>query len=197
MTTFAAILADVYVHTNRPDLVAETTLAVKAATLRAHRADFYTKDLYETGISFPTSEYIQALDYKNILPRWRGLKYIRKYDSVGLTAGKELTPVSVEKVLDGYNVERTDIIYLAGAVYNIKSSTQEQYYLLGAYLHPVTDPTTYSSWIADEFPNAIVFDAANIVLRDIHQTERAADMANLAKAEYVEIAMSNIETVGS
>jgi hypothetical protein len=39
--SLATILTDVYELTGRPDLVAETTLAVKNATLKAHHLDFF------------------------------------------------------------------------------------------------------------------------------------------------------------
>ena len=56
MATFTELCNDVYTMTKRPDLVAETKLAVKAATLKAHQSDFYPKDIYETGIQFSRSE---------------------------------------------------------------------------------------------------------------------------------------------
>ena len=38
--------------TNRPDLINETKLAVKAATLKIHQSDYYYRDLIEQGIAF-------------------------------------------------------------------------------------------------------------------------------------------------
>jgi len=195
--TYTSLLQDVYDITKRPDLTAETAIGVKSAVLQLHQADFYTKDIFETGISFPTSDYTQQLDYKTLLPRWRQMKYLRKYDAVGLAAGKELDPVAIEKVLDSYKIERTDIYYLAGSVYQIKSSTQEQYYLLGAYLFPDTSPTTFTSWIADEYPFAVAFRAASIVFKMIGRLDTATDMDKQAAIFAAEIAIGNIETVGS
>ena len=198
MTAFTAIVADVYTCTNRPDLVAETEMAVKSATLQLHRSDFFSKDIFETGISFTTSDYVQQLEYRLAVPRWRSMKYLRKWDNTGTgRAGQELTAVPIEKILDGYGVERTNIFYLAGSVYNIKSSTQEQYYLLGCYVNPEISGAYYSSWIADEYPNAIVYRAATIVLKQIHQDDLAAKFEQLAAIETQEILMANIETVGS
>ena len=197
MSLFTDLLANVYTVTNRPDLVAETTLAVKAATLKLHRIDYFSKDLFETGVSFSTSDYFQTLDYKTIIPLFRTIKYLRKYDSVNLKPGIELKAISIEKVLDGYGVERQDVFYQAGSVLQIKSSTQEQYYLIGAYLNPIIDPATYNSWIAQEFPMSVVYVAASIVFTAIHQAETAAAMDKLAASEMAEILMHNIETVGS
>lgn len=195
--SYTSLLSDVYDITKRPDLVAETAIGVKAAVLQLHNADFYAKDLYETGISFSTSDYIQSLEYKLLIPRWRSIKYLRKYDAVGQVAGKMLTPITTEKVLDSYKIERTDIYYLAGNVYQIKLSTQERYFLLGAYLFPSIDPSNFISWIADEFPYAVAFKAAVNVMIAIGQLEVAAALEKQAKIFIDEIAVGNIETVGS
>jgi len=113
MATFAELLADVYTLTNRPDLVAETKLAVKMATLKMHQSDYYYKDISETGITFLAADTIQQLDYRTLIPRWRALKYFRKSDSTGLP-GDFLTLLTPEDVLDGYGYQRTDICYVAG-----------------------------------------------------------------------------------
>ena len=56
MTTLTDLCADVYTITNRPDLINETKLAVKAATLKMHQSDYYYRDLLEQGITFDTSD---------------------------------------------------------------------------------------------------------------------------------------------
>ena len=194
--SYSSLLQDVYDLTKRPDLVAETAIGVKTATLQLHSSDFYSKDLYETGISFTTSDYLQTLDYKLLLPRWRQIKYLRKYDAVGLTAGKKLDPIVIEKVLDGYKIERTDVFYLAGSVYQIKCSTQEQYFLLGAYLFPDVNPTTFTSWIADEYPYAVAFKAASIALKMVGLMDVADTFERQSIIFANEIASANITTVG-
>jgi len=80
MASLSSLISDVYILTNRPDLVAETELAVKKATLKLHHVDFFKKDLFETGITWNPVAYIQSLEYKNIHPRWRKLDYLRKYE---------------------------------------------------------------------------------------------------------------------
>ena len=194
---YSSLLAEVYTLTKRPDLVAETTLGVKSATLQLHRMDFFSKDLHETGIAFDTSEYIQTLTYRVLLPRFRQMKYLRKYDNTGGAAGEKLKEVSIEKILDGYKQERTDIFYLAGDVIQIKSSTKEKYYLFGCYLNPSIDPDNFISWVADEYPYAIIYRAASIVMKAIGQDTESAAYDNLAKLEANEILISNLETVGA
>ena len=61
MATFAELVADVKILTNRPDLDAEIKLAVKAATLKAHHTDFYPKDLYGVAIQWTPVGFLQSL----------------------------------------------------------------------------------------------------------------------------------------
>ena len=59
--TFDELVEEVFLITARRDLVAETNSAVKAATLKAHKSDFYSKDIFETGVEFDTFSFRQSL----------------------------------------------------------------------------------------------------------------------------------------
>ena len=126
--TFAELLIEVYNITGRDDLVALTTSAIKAATLKAHQTDFYSKDIYETPVQFDTSSYTHALDIISLIPNYRALKYIRKYNVSDATAGDFISLITPEEVLDKYNRELTDICYVAGRNLEIKSSTEFRLY---------------------------------------------------------------------
>jgi len=82
-TSITDLATLVYELTKRPDLVDETKSAIKAATLKAHMSDYYSKDIYEmyVNLSDTTSKYIWSLDYITLMSNFRSLKYIRKYDS--------------------------------------------------------------------------------------------------------------------
>ena len=98
---FTALLADVYDITKRSDLVAETTLAIRAATLKLHQSDFYPKDLSEAKVQFTSSAYFQSLAYSSLFPRFRNLSYIRKYES-GAPTGS-LKVIEPTNIFDSYN----------------------------------------------------------------------------------------------
>ena len=98
--TFDELVAEVYLITNRPDLVNETESAIKAATLKAHKTDFYAKDIYETGVQFDTSDYRQALDYINLISNWRALKYIRRVEDETDDSGTFFDVITPEEILD-------------------------------------------------------------------------------------------------
>jgi hypothetical protein len=193
---FSELCAEVYTITGRSDRVAETESAVKSATLKAHQSDYYYKDIFETGVAFTTSDFVQSLDYRLLLPRWRALKYLRKWDAVNLAPGKELDLIVPEQLFNRYNVQKQDICYTAGAYVQINSSTAEQYYLLGCYLNPDITKATYTSWVALDHPYAIVFDAAATVFKAIGKDEEAAAYRTMVAEQIGMIKMSNIEGNG-
>jgi hypothetical protein len=194
--TLAELISEVYTITGRSDRVGETASAIKSATLKAHQSDYYYKDLYETGIAFATSDYLQQLDYRATLPRFRAVKYIRKYDNVNAVAGKILDLIVPENVMDRYATEKEDIYYVAGAYINIKSSDAQQYYLAGFYLNPDVTTSGYTSWIAIDHPYAIVFDAAATVFKAIGKDEEAAAYRTLVPEQIQLIKQSNIIAAG-
>lgn len=203
MTSLAALLTETYALTARPDLVAETTAAVKAATLKMHQCEYFPKDIYETGIQFSSSAYIQQLAYKSVVPLWRSLKYLRKFDitkasndSSAGTPGIQFKLISPEISLDSYGVEKVDVVYLAGLNLSIKSSAPFQYALLGCYVLPDITDANFSSWIADEHPYAIEFEAARVVFKTIGHDEESRAYDALVAEQVANLKTSQILAVG-
>lgn len=195
MASFAQIKADVITLTNRPDLSNETELAIRQATLKAHHSDYYPKDLYETGIRFSAAAYLQDLEYKTLIPRFRSLKYIRKSDADNAD-GLFLDILTPDAVLDQFKRDRENICYLAGDTIHIRSSTQLEYIFFGCYVHPVTDVVGYRSWIADEYPYCIINEAAATVFKAIGFDEMAASYRQLAQEFLAEMRSNSILAEG-
>lgn len=197
MATFTELCNDVYTITKRPDLVDDTKLAVKAATLKLHQSDFYQKDIFETSINFSSLDYIQQLDVYTLFPRFRALKYFRRYDSSGTGSAKEFFKVlSPVELVDDYGIDKTNVCYLAGSVLNIRSKTAFDTALIGLYQNPVIDELTYSSWVAVGHPYAIVFDAARLLFKQIGFDEQSAMYEKLVAEQIAEIRASNILAEG-
>jgi hypothetical protein len=190
MATLAELIADVYTLTNRPDLVNETKLAVKAATLKAHHSDFYPKDLFETGIAWSPVDYIQSLEYRTVIPRWRAFKFLRKYDSAAGQPGTFFQLLTPEQILDRYGIQKDNICYVAGEMLEIRSSTQDTNMLLGCYLHPDISDTGYSSWIALDHPYFIVYEAARTLFKSIGFDEQSAQMNQLVAEQFAGLKMN-------
>lgn len=194
MATLAELISDTYTLTGRPDLVDETKLAVKQATLKLHHSDFYPKDIHETGINWSPAAFVQSLPYKSIVPQWRAFKYLRKYaDSV---PGAFFTMLTPEESLDRYAINKDNICYLAGEQIEIRSSTEDEYMLLGCYVHPVLTDEGFSSWLADEHPYAVIYEAAANIFKMIGLDEQAAYMKQTVAEQLQAIKTSQITGVG-
>lgn len=169
---FTSIVNDVYEITNRSDLVAETNLAVRQATLKLHQRDFYAKDLIESRVQFVTAAYYQSLAYASLFPSFRKLAYLRKFADG--EAGDFLSLITPDNTFDSYGVSKEDICYLAGSVIQIRSSTSITDFLIGFYQNPTTNPELYDSWAANLYPNAVIAEAAAIVFKMIGYDEQAS-----------------------
>ena len=196
-TSFASIVADVYAITNRDDLTVETALAVRSATLKAHHSDDYIFDFNEYSIAFSSSDFYQTLDYKGLIPLWRKPRYMRKYDNTGSGApGIFFNYIVPEKVVDEFGADRTDIFYVAGMNVQIRSSTAFQYALIGVYLNPDVTEAGFNSWIANDYPNAIIFEAASLVFKSIGYGEQFVAFRELAADARMELVKHAITGLG-
>lgn len=193
MATFAELVADVKLITNRPDLDTEIKHAVKVATLKAHHSDFYPKDLYEFAVEWAPVAYFQSLEYRTLVPRWRAFKFLRKYDPTSTSVlGNFFTLVSPDQSVDNYGLLRDNICYLAGESIEIRSSTEDQYMLVGCYRHPDITESTYSSWVAEDHPFAIEYEAASKIFKTIGWDEQAAQMQREVSEQFTLMRNSNI-----
>src|SRR5689334_18190626 len=115
MSQFSDIVNDVYTITNRSDLVAETALAVRQATLAAHRSDFYRKDILDSLIGFTSASVLQ-IDIPSTFPNWRAFAYIRPYDTVSQSPSSIIIArdsfLKPDAILDEYLTEKTNVAYV-------------------------------------------------------------------------------------
>jgi hypothetical protein len=197
MADFNALVDDVIKITSRPDLLVETQMAVKSATLQLHRSDFFYKDIREEVLQFNTTDYLQTIDYRTLFPRYRALKYLRKYDP-NQGVGSFLKVITPEQVLDGYGAALSDICYAAGAVIQIKSATAMSFAIIGIYENPiVATPETYNSWVSDEAYFAIVYSAAAKMFGGIlNNPAKQKYNSEEAFREFLEVSNSNILATG-
>lgn len=199
MTTLANLVADVMTITNRPDLVEETKLAVRAATLKAHQSDFYYKDVFEEGIIFNAKEFLQTFEVKTLIERFRSVKYLRKcdVDTAGNYCPQEfLTFLTPNEVLDDYGVAKNNIFYMVGLEMKIRNCPAWDKFLLGCYIHPSVVEATYCSWIADDYPLSIIYRAAGDVFKAIGFDEKKTVYQQMALEEIAALKLSNIIAEG-
>ena len=194
MTIFTDLVNDVITLTSRPDLLAETQLAIRASTLKAHHSDFFPRDIVEKGIQFDNEAFLQDLRYRELFPDWRKIRYLRKYGDA--QPGLFLELVAPEDSIDYYNAVRQDVAYFAGDVLHIRSSTDDATYLVGYFRHPIAIETGYDSWIATEMPFAIVYDAAATIFHTIGQQEKSGVFMQKVAEFYRELKINYISETG-
>ncbi len=203
---YAQILADVYTLTARPDLAAETILAVRKATVKAHSADFWKGDIVIVpkytlpapivDITQPSSRFLINLADAINFPNLRKVAYIKEYINPAgqvssavsawdtLIANYGTSPrqrnydeCSPESVIDDYGTERTNYWYQAGKQVALRTYTPILYAVFGYWAYPNATASGYNSWIAQEYPDIIVEEAASLVFRMIGKADEAAAYA--------------------
>lgn len=201
---FNQLVEEVVTLVKRNDRQAEIQSAIRSATLKAHRKDFYYRDLSESGVQFKEPDFIQNFQPTQIFgSRFRKLKYIRywNYDvpsSTGYGApGDLLTPIDIENIKDLYGYTKTDVYYMAGELIQIRTARPLSHCLVGVYLNPViATPETYQSWIADMYPYAIIYEAARQVFMRIGRPADAQSMASLVAEEYTLLDTESVNRPG-
>lgn len=195
--TFNELVAEVMELTRRPDLQTRTEQAVRAATLKAHHSDFFYKDLYEQSVEFGQEYYIQNFLPTDIFTNFRKAKYVRFWiGGVDGTAGAFLEPIQIENALDDYGCNKTNVFYMAGQLLQIRTSAPIKRCLFGAYLHPQIIPAnSYCSWIANEYPYAIIYEAARVIFKGIGLDQQTSEMTSLVAEEYRNLKISNVDDV--
>jgi hypothetical protein len=194
--TLTELQAGVYSLTNRPDLTGQTLIAIQSATLEMHQMDFFYRDLVESGIVFPTAEYLQSLEYRVLFPTWRALKYFRTSDSSGEVTSDPFEVIEAEDVLDQYKLNRTNVVYGAGEILQIKAAAPFQYAFLAYYANPIITQIGYNSWIARDHPFAIIYKAASDICRQIGKQEQSAMFAKEVMDKKQAITISNVQVNG-
>lgn len=194
--TLTELVDEVYNLTNRPDLSAQTISAVKAATLKLHNTDYYSKDIYETGIEFSKANYIQSVDIYSLIHNFRAIKYIRVAENAADDSGRFIEIITPEEVVDSYNRNRTNVAYMAGRSLEIRSATELKYAYLGCYVRPIISTDNYSSWIAQLHPYAIIYEAARAIFMLIGYTDEANGYNALLNEELKLLKITNVSDIG-
>lgn len=186
---------DVLTLVKRPDLMADITLHTKNAILKAHQADFYKQDMFESAFSFASAAVLYSLDHGVLISRFRKWKYINVIDPNTLDIVQPLEPIEVENFLDSYRYRKDYSFYLSGQFTQIRVSGQDQYFNFGCYLHP--DLSLQSpSWIADNYSHAIVYEAARTMFKAIGFDEQSASMEKLVAEAYALVKMNGLTNTG-
>jgi len=179
----------------RPDLADMSTLHIKNAILKAHAADFWIRDLFETNFAFGAKDTVYTLYPETLIPRYRVVKYLNAIDPVTGFTIQPMKKIDVGQFLDGYNYIRDNSFYQAGNTLKIRVSAQYDTYGIGCFLFPDTT-LTVPSWIADQYPFAILYEAARTMYKIIGKADESRSMELLVGEAMAEVKMSGIDIPG-
>jgi len=192
----AELTAEVIILTNRPDRTAETDSAVKAATLKAHMTDYYSKDLVYKEYDLGSVDHNHQFIYESAMPLFRNFKSVQRLENTGDLEGPFISIITPEELLDSYHRRRTDICYVAGTSLVIKSYVDFQYAFIGNYNLPDVTTPGFTSWVARLFPWVIVYEAARIVFKALGKTEESNGMGQLFAEQLVLLQTSALTDKG-
>lgn len=191
MTTQASLASDVYVITNRPDLVAETRVAIQKAIRKFHGADFWTRDLLRKRlvlgididqvhqdaarytVDIPELERfrkISSLTYPLDVPHIPSVIPPLFHQSYSQVTTPEFTEVAADDLITSWRTERTNCFYIIGNVLHVRASCLVQQLDLTYWQWPLITSdldADLTSWIANEYPDAIVEEACASVFKMI------------------------------
>lgn len=153
--TYADLIAEIKLLSKRYDIDDKIAVALRMTTLRAHRVDYFWRDLVEATASFSSSQEV-VIDVSTSLTRFRQMAYARYYDPSTGMLGNFLEEIDPKDLFDEYNVVRDDRYYLAGVNLSLRFQRATSGAFLGYYQSPDVSVATYNSWIKDALPDILV-----------------------------------------
>lgn len=195
---YTDIFAEVISITNRPDLQAETALAIRSATLAMHGFAMFPRDLATVSIAdgITAGSNDVTIDGPTELPGLRGLSRVVRLDSQGAQLEfPEIEIVELDDLLDPvYGTPKDNVAYIAGTSVRVLCNAGVTALRVSYFKLPTVLPIDqYSSWIADIYPDGIITMAAAKVFKIIGD-ERWAVFDNMARTECADHLITNYLT---
>jgi len=179
------LAAAVYSLTARPDLIQETILAIRKATMKFHLADLWKNDIVQvyplvTVTPGDTYSYRYSLTLSNavVYPLFRRVAFIKEYNATPTGYEIEFKELDISSLLDNYQLEKVNYWTQAGMGATIRSDRELTQLAVGYYKYPNITPTTFDSWIASQFPDAIVEEAVGAIFASIGKMDEARTYKN-------------------
>lgn len=200
---FAELKTEVSAIVKRPDLDSLVESSIRAAMLKIHTANFWTRDIQELAVAFTYPNVLTDWNPRDTFERFRKIAYIRIWnydesdsDNYGMP-GPLLTSTELGDVADYWGFQKEDIYYEAGDLVQIRTRQPLAYSLIGAYRFPKVTVDSVSgdiiSWIATDYPWAIIHEAAASVFRHIGFDSMAAAESQEASIQLTILNMQNTQ----
>lgn len=172
---YQTLLNGVYALTKRPDLSVETAQAVRKATMKAHMADSWKNDLTTVIVTLPVLSPVNATSFRYQFdlndsvqyPLFKRISQVKEYNPVATGQEIQFKELDADRLLDDYQLEDINYWYQVGKVCNLRCNKVLSYLAVGYWKYPNTVPAQYTSWIASEFPDIIIEEAASYVFKAV------------------------------
>lgn len=190
---YDSMVADTMDLTKRPDLEAETRIAVRSATGNAHLSGAYVRDTATQLVRFPNAAYTVAIDITTMFPRMRGISSVNLADATdAIMQDPKIEIVELGDIRDpDYGYLRNNIAYLAGTALNIRSTNSMVAAIVQYLQMPETRREGYNSWIAQLYPDVITFWAASMVLTSSGKLDKANKYMERVNNEFLPFLQQN------
>lgn len=196
MTTFADLLTLTAEISRRPELVSMTKTAIRAATLRAHLTDFFTRDAWVARLSYVPPNDVSFADITDVyasIPRLRAVKFVQCVAPSNGAPTENLTYRDVDDTYDQNGRLRQNCYTLQGTVLRLYPLMMTGMVDIHCYLLPIVTEAGYSSWIANDFPEEIATWAASIVLHRTGALEQATQMLKTQVGPFKELLIESYQ----
>lgn len=180
--TYAELIAEIKLLSKRGDIDDKIAIALRMTTLRAHRSDFFWRDLVEATATFSSANVV-TIDVATSLTRFRQLSYIQYYDVANSSVGTMLEEVDPSNIFDDYNYQKTDAWYLAGNNLNINFRWPTAAARIGYWQNPDVAVATYNSWIKDQLPDILIQGSLAYLFNTMGKQEEARALNRLVGFE--------------
>lgn len=180
---FVDLVNEVIEETKRPDLRTRIAQQVRSSTQAVHLSERWPRDLVIEQIVFTSPAYKVDIQLSD-LTRFR--KVDAAYPVIDGVANQDIQLVEVDvfsrrdgagNLIDNYYYVVGDKLVLG---FDYPYAAAELVYLR----NPDCLGTTYSSWIAEEYPFFIVYHAAATILQRVGARELAAKCQEQASEEF-------------
>ena len=193
MTTFAELESLVVEQTRRPEIPAVTKAAIRTATMRAHHTDFFSRDVAIGSLTYvPDSATFRDFpNLSSLLTRLRSIKTLQGLESASMAPVEAFEFREVDDVYDADGNRRPSIYNMIGDTLRIYPQTQTGLLQVFYYQSPNTVDATYSSWIADTYPDELAAWASAIVFARTGFAEMAQEFQKNHIAPFKEMLIAS------
>lgn len=198
--SYIQLQTDIYNLTKRPDMQAETAIAIRKATLKLHNADTWKNDLTNTIYALPANpstdlvSFRYAIDMTQVayFPYFRKIKSIYEYNNPLTGREQFYKELEVDRIQDDYLLEDINYWYQAGRQVNLRANKSLTNLNITYYRFPDVTAANYTSWIADQFPDMVIEEACAKLFKTIGKDTEAQAYSNMFEENLAMLRISEI-----